>query len=145
MDATAVETAVMHITMKIKLRLRYILLLFWLVQSLGAFADKGSKHPTEDKPDKPRKTLGIPPVVLPNILKLENSVPSNTASKAMMLQNAQLSNALDKAVAQMGDAMSLMDYSDMPAERAEVFVDANTNADKNEKTGNLQELSVFFV
>ncbi|NJR76522.1 MAG: hypothetical protein HC773_29065 [Scytonema sp. CRU_2_7] len=40
------------------LRLRNILLLFWLVQSLGAFADKGSKHPTEDKPDKPRKTFG---------------------------------------------------------------------------------------
>ena len=48
----------------------------------------------------------------------------------MMIQNAQLSNALDKAVAQMGDAMALMDYSDIPAERAEVFVDANTNADK---------------
>ena len=45
----------------------------------------------------------------------------------------------------MGDAMALMDYSDIPAERAEVFVDANTNADKNEKTGNLQELPVFFV
>ena len=139
------ETAVMDITMKIKLRLLYILLLFWLVQSLGAFADKGTKHPTEDKPDKPRKTLGIPPVVLPNILKLENGIPSNTASKAMILQNVQLSNASDKAVAQIGDAMSLMDYSDMPAERAEVFVDANTNADKNEKTGNLQELPVFFV
>ena len=55
---------------------------------------------------------------------------TNTASKAMMLQNAQLSNTLDKAVAQMGDAMALMDYSDIPAERAEVFVDANTNADK---------------
>ena len=131
--------------MTILLRLRYILLLFWLVQSLGAFADKGTKHPTEDKPDKPRKTLGIPPVVLPNILKLENGIPSNTASKAMILQNVQLSNASDKAVAQIGDAMSLMDYSDMPAERAEVFVDANTNADKNEKTGNLQELSVFFI
>lgn len=77
--------------MKIKLRLRYILLLFWLVQSLGAFADKGSKHPTEDKP---RKALSIPPVVLPNVLKLENGIPSNTASKAMMLQNAQLSNAI---------------------------------------------------
>ena len=122
----------MDITMKIKLRLRYILLLFWLVQSLGAFADKGSKHSTEDKPDKPRKTLGIPPVVLPNVLKLENGIPSNTASKAMMLQNAQLSNALDKAVAQMGDAMSLMDYSDMPAERAEVLVDASTESDRGE-------------
>ena len=139
------ETAIMDNTMKILLRLRYILLLFWLVQSLGAFADKGSKHPTEDKPDKPRKTLGIPPVVLPNVLKLENGIPINTASKAMMLQNAQLSNALDKAVAQMGDAMSLMDYSDMPAERIEAFVDASTNADRNEKTGNLQELSVFSV
>jgi hypothetical protein len=126
----------MDITMNIKLRLRYILLLFWLVQSLGAFADKGSKHPTEDKPDKPRKTLGIPPVVLPNVLKLENAtlkgVASNTASKAMMLQNVQLSNALDKAVAQMGDAMSLMDYSDMPAERVEAFVDASTNTDRAE-------------
>jgi hypothetical protein len=138
---SAVETAVMDITMKIKLRLRYILLLFWLVQSLGAFADRGSKHPTEDKPDKPRKTLGIPPVVLPNVLKLENGIPSNTASKAMMLQNAQLSNALDKAVAQMGNAMSLMDYSDMPAERVEAFVDASTNADRNEAQALFDEIA----
>jgi hypothetical protein len=70
--------------------------------------------------------------VLPNVLKLENGIPSNTASRAMMLQNVQLSNALDKAVAQMGDAMSLIDYSDMPAERVEAFVDASTNADRNE-------------
>jgi hypothetical protein len=136
---------VMDITMKIKLRLRYLLLLFWLVQSLGAFADKGSKHPNEDKPDKPRKALGIPPAVLPNVLKLENAtlkgVASNTASKAMMLQNVQLSNALDKAVAQMGDAMSLMDYSDMPAERVEAFVDASTNADRNEAQALFDEIA----
>ena len=131
----------MDIPMKIKLRLRYILLLFWLVQSLGAFVDKGSKHPTEDKPDKPRKTLGIPPVVLPNVIKLENGIPSNITNKAMMLQNAQLSNALDKAVAQMGDAMSLMDYSDIPAERVEAFVDASTNADRNEAQALFDEIA----
>ena len=76
-----------------------------------------------------------------NVLKLENGIPSNTASKAMMLQNAQLSNALDKAVAQMGDAMSLMDYSDMPAERVEAFVDASTNADRNEAQALFDEIA----
>lgn len=95
--------------------------LIFLTAYLGAFANKGSKHPTEDKPEKPRKALGIPPVALPNVVKLENGIPSNTADKAIMLQNAQLSNALGKAVTQMGDgdAMLLMDYSDMPARTLE--------------------------
>ncbi len=112
--------------MTILLRLRNILLLFGLVQSLGAFASGNGKQPKEDKPDKPRKTVGLPT----HNISLENGMPSNTASKSMMLQNAQLSNALDKAVAQMGDVMSLMDYSEFPAERAEVLVDASTNNDR---------------
>ena len=112
--------------MKIKLRLRNILLLFGLVQSLGAFASGNGKQPKEDKPDKPLKTVGLPT----HSISLENGMPSNTASKAMLVQNAQLSNALDKAVAQMGDVMALMDYSEFPAERAEVLVDASTNNDR---------------
>ncbi|PWK23044.1 hypothetical protein LV89_03313 [Arcicella aurantiaca] len=63
------------------------------------------------------------------------------ASSVKKLQNAQLSNALDKAVAQMGDVMALMDYSDMPAERAEVFVDASTNADRAEAQALFDEIA----
>ncbi|MCU0469834.1 MAG: hypothetical protein MUF58_14645 [Arcicella sp.] len=97
-------------------------------------APKASNTLTED--DKP-KTVSHP------IAQTVAGVTSVNvaASSAKKLQNLQLSNALDQAVAQMGDAMSLIDYSAPPAERPELLVDAQTESDRAEAQGLFDEIA----
>jgi hypothetical protein len=97
-------------------------------------APKASSTLTED--DKP-KTVSHP------IAQTVAGVTSVNvaASSAKKLQNLQLSNALDQAVAQMGDAMSLIDYSALPAERPELLVDAQTESDRAEAQGLFDEIA----
>jgi hypothetical protein len=116
--------------------LRHLLLFACLLgvtpPSVRAFAggDKPKTAPkalsslTED--DKP-KTVSHP---IAQTVAGVSSV-NVAASSAKKLQNVQLSNALDQAVAQMGDAMTMVDYSSLLVERPELLVDAQTSADRD--------------
>lgn len=121
------------------LRPRYLLLLFYLAQSFWAFADKGDKRPNEEKPDKARIVAGTNKSHVIDEGQTLNRINYN--NKKVILRNAQLSSALDKAVAQMGDVMSLMDYSEFPAERATVLVDSTTTNDRAEAQALFDEIA----
>ena len=121
--------------------LRHLLLLACWLGANGAFA--GLYVGRDDKPKTATKALSplteVPPVGVAKtashpIAKTVAGVSSVNvaASSVKKLQNVQLSNALDQAVAQMGDAMALVDYSIFPAERVEALVSPQTDADRNE-------------
>ena len=121
--------------------LRHLLLLACWLGANGAFA--GLYVGRDDKPKTATKALSplteAPPVGVAKtashpIAKTVAGVSSvNVATSSVKkLQNVQLSNALDQAVAQMGDAMALVDYSIFPTERVEALVSPQTDADRNE-------------
>ncbi|MDZ7900771.1 MAG: hypothetical protein U5N85_22425 [Arcicella sp.] len=122
--------------------LRHLLLFACLLGANGAFAggDKPKTAPkapsTITEGDKP-KTVSHP---IAQTVAGVSSV-NVAASSAKKLQNLQLSNALDQAVAQMGDAMSLIDYSALIVERPELLVDAQTESDRAEAQGLFDEIA----